>query len=59
VSRQNLKNKLIEKYKFVPRDELIDFSNEEFQNFSILVPDLIKKMLEVNPNKRFTAKDVM
>lgn len=33
VSRQNLKEKLIEKYKYVPRDELIDFGAEEFMNY--------------------------
>ena len=30
VSRQKMKDKLIEKYKFVPRDELISFMEEEF-----------------------------
>jgi calcium-dependent protein kinase len=59
IQRQNLKDKLIEKYKFVPRDELIDFNCEEFMNFSTLVPDLVKRMLEVNPKKRLSAKDVM
>ena len=59
ISRQNLKEKLIEKFKFVPRDELIDFNSEEFMNFSMMVPEVIKKMLEVNPKKRITAKDIM
>lgn len=43
----------------MPRDELIDFNSEEFLNFSILVPDLLKKMLEINPRKRMSARDVM
>lgn len=59
VSRQNLKAKLIEKFKFVPRDELIDFKADEFHKYSGIVPEVIKKMLEVNPKKRCTAKDVM
>lgn len=50
---------MIEKFKFVPRDELIDFNCDEFMNFSSMVPDLVKKMLEVNPKKRISAKDVM
>jgi len=28
-------------------------------NFSMMVPEVIKKMLEVNPKKRITAKDIM
>lgn len=59
ISRQNMKEKLAEKFKFVPRDELIDFTCDEFLNYSVLVPDLVKKCLEVNPKKRITAKDVM
>eukprot|EP00350_Pseudokeronopsis_sp_OXSARD2_P003222 CAMPEP_0170561218 /NCGR_PEP_ID=MMETSP0211-20121228/53402_1 /TAXON_ID=311385 /ORGANISM="Pseudokeronopsis sp., Strain OXSARD2" /LENGTH=194 /DNA_ID=CAMNT_0010876457 /DNA_START=293 /DNA_END=877 /DNA_ORIENTATION=- len=30
VSRQNLKDKLIEKFNFVPKEDLIDFEAEEF-----------------------------
>jgi calcium-dependent protein kinase len=59
ISRLNLKNKLIEKFKFVPRDELIDFQTEEFFKYSVAVPELVKKMLEVNPSKRLTPKEVM
>ena len=43
----------------MPRDELIDFNCEEFMTYSVLVLDLAKRMLEVNPSKRLTAKDVM
>jgi len=43
----------------VPRDELIDFNCDEFLNFSAIVPELIKKCLEINPKKRLSAKDVM
>ena len=57
--RQNIKDKLIEKYKYVPREELMDFNSEEFFAFSVLVPELVKRMLEVNPKKRSTTKDIM
>jgi serine/threonine protein kinase len=50
---------LVEKFKFVPRDQLINFNREEFMNYSIFVPDLVKKMLEINPKKRPTAREIM
>lgn len=59
VYRRNLKDKLIEKFKFVPRDELIDFNAEEFMSYSGMVLELAKKMLEINPNKRISAREIM
>jgi serine/threonine protein kinase len=46
-------------FKYIPREELIDLENEEFYRFSHAIPELIKKMLEVNPKKRYSAKDIM
>lgn len=33
LNRYNLKEKLNEKFKFIPRDELFDFSCSEFNSF--------------------------
>ena len=43
----------------MPRDELIDFNSEDFLSYSVLVADLAKMMLEINPKKRATAREVM
>lgn len=57
--RAKLRDKLVEKYKHVPRDDLIDFEREDFYSFGMKLPELLKKMLEISPRKRFSARDIM
>ena len=59
LSSHILKEKLVNQFKNYSRDEIIDFNNDSFSKFFISVPELLRRMLAIDPKKRISAREIM